>query len=216
MLDTLYENVGRQIKNVAKGLFLIEAVGSIIAGIVVIVEASLEPAIGLLITFFGPIIAFSLSLFVYGFGELIETNFDIRRKLYKADTLEEESANNYAARINEEAKRTALYDMRRVTAADLEQALSFQIMRKVSISEMDCTLVYVLTERGLPQEMHLELTVESKIFYSIDLILFDKDKKAYYYQGERLTLDERWLPEDEIFDFDLSLFKSFKTIEEIA
>ena len=87
-------------------------------------------------------------------------------------------------------------------------------MRKVTISEMACTLVYVLTKRGLPQEMHLELTVGTRTFCTLDLMLFDREKNAYFFKGQRLTLDEAWLPQDEIFDFDLSLFKSFETVEE--
>lgn len=68
--STVYENIGGKIKTLAKAIFFVEALASIIAGIVVIVET--EEAWGLLIILGGCIIGWVSSWIVYGFGEIID------------------------------------------------------------------------------------------------------------------------------------------------
>ena len=95
---------------------------------------------------------------------------------------------------------------------DVESAVSIYLNQRVSVSDISCTLVYVIpASTGAPKEMHLSMTVGEENFSSLDLIFFDKNRKSYYLHGNRLTLDDSWQPKDNIFSFDISLFKSFNT-----
>ena len=70
MLDKLYENIGGKIKNWAKWIFIVEAIGSIITAIALPI-ASGDPndfiLISLLIAIFGPIVAYNSSWILYAF-----------------------------------------------------------------------------------------------------------------------------------------------------
>lgn len=95
---------------------------------------------------------------------------------------------------------------------DIESTVSLFLNKRVSISHISCTLIYVIpASTGKPKEMHLAMTVGDEEFSSLDLVFFDKNRKSYYLYGERLTLDETWQPKDNIFSFDTSLFKTFNT-----
>lgn len=75
MLDNLYENIGGKIKNWAKWIFIVEAIGSVITAIALPI-ASGDPddfiLISLLIAIVGPIVAYVGSWILYAFGELVE------------------------------------------------------------------------------------------------------------------------------------------------
>ena len=79
MLDNLYENIGGKIKTWAKGIFIVEAIGSIITAIVLPI-ASGDPddfiLISVLIAIVGPIVAYIGSWILYAFGELVEKTAD--------------------------------------------------------------------------------------------------------------------------------------------
>ena len=79
MLDNLYENIGGKIKGLAKWAFIIEAIGSIITGIVLISADSDLGLYGLLTIFFGPVVAFVSTWILYAFGELVENTAIIAR-----------------------------------------------------------------------------------------------------------------------------------------
>ena len=79
MLDNLYDNIGGKIKNWAKWIFIIEAIGAIITGLVFLFSGSYT-MLGLLILIFGPIIAWVGSWILYTFGELVEDVHLIRCK----------------------------------------------------------------------------------------------------------------------------------------
>ena len=74
--EMLFENIGRKIKAVACVGMLILSVGSLIAGLSLIIQEDSYPAIGLLIIIFGPPLSWVAALTTYGFGRLIE-NSDI-------------------------------------------------------------------------------------------------------------------------------------------
>ena len=79
MLDTLYENIGGKIKNWAKWMFIIEAIGAIITGFVLLIDWGVEDGWwALFIIFFGPIVARVGSWILYAFGELAEDVHAIR------------------------------------------------------------------------------------------------------------------------------------------
>lgn len=76
MLDSLYENIGGKIKSWAKWIFIVEAIGSIIAGIVLAAE---EDILYIFIAIIGPFIAWVSSWILYAFGELVEDVGRIRK-----------------------------------------------------------------------------------------------------------------------------------------
>ena len=79
MLDTLYENISDKIKNLAKWIFIIEAIGAIITGFVLLIDLGFEDGWwALFIIFFGPIVAWVGSWILYAFGELAEDVHAIR------------------------------------------------------------------------------------------------------------------------------------------
>ena len=82
MLDTLYENIGGKIKNWAKWIFIVEAIGAVITGIVLLATDDDLIFAGLLTLFCGPIIAWVSSWVLYAFGELVEDIHAMRNKYY--------------------------------------------------------------------------------------------------------------------------------------
>ena len=76
MLDNLYENIGSKIKNWAKWIFVIEAIGAVITGLVLLFTDEDLILYGLLTLVCGPIVAYIGSWILYAFGELIEKTAD--------------------------------------------------------------------------------------------------------------------------------------------
>ena len=74
--EMLFENIGRKIKAVACVCMLILSVGSLIAGLFLMMQEDGYPAIGLLVIIFGPVLSWVAALTTYGFGQLVE-NSDI-------------------------------------------------------------------------------------------------------------------------------------------
>ena len=72
MLDELYTDIGGKIKNWAKWIFIVEAIGAIITGLVLLCTDADLVVSGLLVMFLGPFVAWVSSWILYGFGELIE------------------------------------------------------------------------------------------------------------------------------------------------
>ena len=83
MFDDLYEDIGGKIKNWAKWIFIVEAICSVIAGIVLFTEAEYDEIYilyGLLAIFVGPFAAWVGSWILYAFGQLVEDVHVIRHK----------------------------------------------------------------------------------------------------------------------------------------
>ena len=98
MLDTLYENIGGKIKALAKWTFIVEAIGSIITGVVLASEADI---LYIFIAIGGPIIAWVGSWILYAFGELVEKTCDneyntrqILKKLNEKPIEQKQTSNN--------------------------------------------------------------------------------------------------------------------------
>ncbi len=66
----MYDNIGEKIKRLAKTIFIVEAIVSVIVGVTLWIE--IEEWWCAIILFCGPIIAWVSSWLLYGFGELIE------------------------------------------------------------------------------------------------------------------------------------------------
>ena len=81
-MDFLYQNIGEKIKSMAKAMFFVEAVASIILGLIIIGEEVFvwNATFGVITLIAGPIIAWVSSLITYGFGELVEKVVSIDKK----------------------------------------------------------------------------------------------------------------------------------------
>ena len=74
----MYDNIGGKIKGLAKTMFIVEAIGAVITGIVLLATDDDLIFAGLLTLFCGPIIAWVSSWVLYAFGELVEDVHNIR------------------------------------------------------------------------------------------------------------------------------------------
>ena len=79
MLDNLYTDIGGKIKGLAKGIFVVEAIGAIITGFTLLLADSTLAMYGLLTMFFGPIVAWISSWILYALGELVDKACAIER-----------------------------------------------------------------------------------------------------------------------------------------
>ena len=77
----MYNNIGKKIKILAKATFIIEAIAAVISGIALMPIDDEFILFGLLIMFFGPVVAWVSSWILYGFGELVDKTCDIERIL---------------------------------------------------------------------------------------------------------------------------------------
>ena len=105
MLDNLYENIGGKIKNWAKWIFIVEAIGAVMAGIALITTDDDLILAGILTLFCGPIVAYVCSWILYAFGELVEDVHAIRNK---EGTAAEEKAKYEAKKSNPKVYNTNL------------------------------------------------------------------------------------------------------------
>ena len=80
MLDNLYNDIGKKIKSWAKWIFIIEAIGAIIAGFVLMVEDEDLIGYGLLTLVCGPIVAWVGSWLLYAFGQITDDLHAMRNK----------------------------------------------------------------------------------------------------------------------------------------
>ena len=93
--------------------------------------------------------------------------------------------------------------------ADIEAALSAYLDRSVTISQVECTLVRMIpADTEEPEGAYLEFRVGDDECDSIDLFC-EEDGDEHCLKGKRLSLDEPWVPAEEIFHFDVSAFKAF-------
>ena len=68
----MYENIGSKIKGLATTIFVIEAIASVILGIVLLATDEALILLGIITLIGGPIVAWVSSFLLYGFGELID------------------------------------------------------------------------------------------------------------------------------------------------
>ncbi len=76
MLENLYANIGNKIKGLAKAAFIVEAIGAIVTGLVLLFTDEELILYGFLTLICGPIIAWVSSWILYAFGELVEKTCD--------------------------------------------------------------------------------------------------------------------------------------------
>lgn len=76
MFDNLYDNIGEKLKGLAKIIFIIEAIISVIIGLLCLFSGEGLFILGLLTLILGPFIAWISSWVLYAFGELVEKTCD--------------------------------------------------------------------------------------------------------------------------------------------
>ena len=153
-------------------------------------------AIGWLIISLG---AIDICLFSYKFAKVNEALNSNAKEIEKQKAAKEVQA------AKSEAKDEQL------SKSDIEDAASKYLKRRVSISDITCTLIYVIPKStGTPKEMHLDMAVGNEEFTSLDLF-FDENRHAYFFKGRHLALDGAWRSEEDIFEFNVALFKNFST-----
>ena len=208
MLDNLFKNIGEKLKGWAMCLFVLEVISAIIGGIGLI-TADDGNVIGPILLFCGPIVAWISSAILYAFGELVEDVHAIRDK--EGTTADVRIKREEEERVKREAEERAKREAEQLSVSDIESATSAFLKRRVSISDINCALIYVIPKStGKPKEMHLDMSVGDTEFTSLDLF-FDPKRKAYFFKDRLLALDGAWRSAEEIFGFDVSLFKEFTT-----
>ena len=75
----MYDNIGGKIKGLAKTIFIVESIATVITGIALMATDEDMILVGLLVAILGPIVAWVSSWLLYGFGELIDKTCDIAR-----------------------------------------------------------------------------------------------------------------------------------------
>lgn len=107
--------------------------------------------------------------------------------------------------------KTTVKELNLLDVEDIEQAASNFLGKPVLISQIDCSLVYCIPmDTGEPSGMYLELEVGDDSCDSFDLF-YDDERDGHYLNGKQLSLDEPWLPASEVFNFDISAFKSYNS-----
>ncbi|MBR6563003.1 MAG: hypothetical protein IKK70_03595 [Clostridia bacterium] len=122
----MYNRISEKIKLLAKAIFLIEAVGAIITGIVIGSEE--DWLYGILIIFLGPIVAWVSSWLIYGFGELIEQATVCASKQISCGTDTSNTASRFGKndKFNQERREKieSLYKEGLITETEYEDAIS--------------------------------------------------------------------------------------------
>lgn len=105
--------------------------------------------------------------------------------------------------------KTIIKELILLDIEDVEEALSSYWGRSVSIAEVECTLTYCIpADTATPSGMYLDFRDGDKFCDSFDL--FDEDESYIFtWKDKQLSLNEAWLPVEEIFAFDVSAFKQF-------
>ena len=108
--------------------------------------------------------------------------------------------------------KTIIKEINLLDKEDIEEAISEYLGRPVSIAEIECTLAYCIPAEQDPSGAYLEFTVEDEDVDSYDLF-YSKEyaEEGHYWKGKRLSIDEPWLPVEEIFNFSIEDFKSFNS-----
>ena len=73
----MFDNIGKKIKGLAKGLFILVAIFDVIVGLTLVFINNETAIIGMLVAVLGPPSAWISSFVLYGFGELIDKTCEI-------------------------------------------------------------------------------------------------------------------------------------------
>ena len=88
----MYKQIGEKIKGIAEGIFIVGVIASV-AVAYVFWTGTKKILIGLLIVLVGIIASWLSTILLYGFGQLISTNEEIRDLLEKQNHIDREQPN---------------------------------------------------------------------------------------------------------------------------
>ena len=74
LINILYNNIGQKIRYLAFWGFVVEAISSVVGGIVMLID---QNAVGIVLLIAGPIVAWVSSWLLYAFGQLVENVADM-------------------------------------------------------------------------------------------------------------------------------------------
>ena len=134
MLDNLYENIGGKIKNWAKWIFIVEAIGAVMAGIALITTDDDLILAGLLTLFCGPIVAYVGSWILYAFGELVEDVHAIRNK--EGTAAEEKAKREAALKAKREAEQKEKQMAEQILKREREERERWQKENEAEIAKL--------------------------------------------------------------------------------
>ena len=106
--------------------------------------------------------------------------------------------------------KTIIKEINLLDIEDIEEALSSYIGKKISISDVSCSLVHCVTESDEPDGIYLEFWVgdQEEAIESLE-VFWDDEKNCHGWKGKVLDWDNSWPSIEELFNFDISAFKSF-------
>jgi len=82
----VYKDIGGKIKGLAKAVFIIATILSVVTGLFMILsDEDMLVVVGLFVIIAGPLVAYAFSWLLYGFGELIDTAYNIEWNTRRAD-----------------------------------------------------------------------------------------------------------------------------------
>lgn len=130
-MHKLYADIGKKIKNLAIWSFIIEAIGSVIGGMILMIDWDF--LLGLLVFLCGPIVAFVMSWCLYAFGEITDKICEIERntKFTYNNEARQEYETNQIAMQEALAKAKSEAEEQRQEAAKARQEKVDQIKEKV-------------------------------------------------------------------------------------
>ena len=130
-MHKLYADIGKKIKNLAIWSFIVEAIGAVIGGMILMIDWDF--LLGLLVFLCGPIVAFVMSWCLYAFGEITDKICEIERntKFTYNNEARQEYETNQIAMQEALAKAKAEAEEQRQEAAKARQEKVDQIKEKV-------------------------------------------------------------------------------------
>lgn len=125
-METMFNEIGKKIKTLAKVIFVLVVISALIMGVVLIatlIKTDKENLafIGFLVMIVGSVIAWLLSCLLYGFGELIDKTCDIER-----NTRGEKTKSNIQKKDDSERERKLekLLSQGMITEEEYHQAMN--------------------------------------------------------------------------------------------
>lgn len=90
----MFDDIGKKIKSLAKAAFVIDAIGTVVGGFVLLITGEGDTGLlGLSLMPVGIFVSWASALILYGFGELVDKACDIERNTHK----EEEKHNTHSS-----------------------------------------------------------------------------------------------------------------------
>ena len=171
MLDKLYADIGVTIKVWAKFIFIVEAIGAIITGIVLLLDEFILA--GLLTIVCGPIVALGSTWLLYAFGQLVDDTHAIRNRDKVINNIDKNlqiMAQPMILEAEEKAKREAEEKTKHATEEKAKRAAEEKAKREAEESakrEAEESTKRQVDEKAMPKLPKKEKTLPEKLEYAL-------------------------------------------------